>query len=67
MILNDLTITSIATLVSSIGALIYAIRGDNNSRRNTTKIEEVKEATHGLKTELVEGVRGVAVTRDDKS
>ncbi len=52
MTLNAETITSLATLVTAIGALIYAIRGNNNSRRNTSKIKEVQKTTSDVKTQL---------------
>ncbi len=35
-------IVALATLVTALGSLIYAIRGDRNSRLNTQKLNEVK-------------------------
>jgi len=63
---------ALSTLLTSIGALIYAIRGDVNSRRNTVqgaqnaaRIEEVHQATNGMKTELVNEVRAASFAKGE--
>lgn len=74
MTLDAELITSLATLVTAIGALVYAIRGDNNSRRNTrianentASIQEIHNATNGMKNELVNEVRAAATLAGEKS
>lgn len=73
--MNEATqlVLAISTLITAVVAMIYAIRGDNNSRRNTiqgaqnaARIEEVHVATNGMKTELVNEVRAAATLAGEK-
>lgn len=62
-----LIITSSGSLITAVGTLIVSFRNGQKADNNSQRIEQIHQATNGMKTELVNEVRKASFAAGAKS